>query len=337
MTYDTVVLSGGEVKGFILLGALDYLSRRAYLNSVTNWYGTSIGAIISYLVAIGYTPREILAWLCSRGKLNDIAFSIRSAIEGNGATGFGFIQNILEMMTLEKCHRFYTLETLKREKGQRLCVVTYNKTDCETVCLTPETHPDIPCLIALRMTANFPNLFPRFEYLGKTWVDGGVTNNFPVDYAAEDPYTTHLVGITVTTPPTPIENFIGRDPYNIQIVPYMIRELNMYLCAVHHELESYKISKISANSKVLRIGQASPGFFGFNMTNSDRATLFETGFLKAQSIYEPSEHDTDSETESTAETEPITLWQPDEIEDLTAETTTPPPVMQSPRHEDTEE
>jgi len=321
MTYDTVVLSGGEVKGFILLGALDYLSRRAYLGFVTNWYGTSIGAIIVYLVAIGYTPREILGWLCSRGKLNEVAFSIRSAVEGNGATGFGFIQNILETMTLEKCHRFYTLGGLKRELGKRLCVVTYNKTDCETVCLTPETHPDIPCLIALRMSANFPNLFPRFEYMGKTWVDGGVTNNFPVDYATDDPHTEHLVGITVTTPPTPMENYTGRDPYNIQIVPYMIREMYMYLCAVHNELESFKITKVSSGSKILRIGQESPGLFGINMTNRDRAKLFEIGFLKARDIYEPitveNADTSEAQEETDSESSAVTPWNPEEIEDLT--------------------
>lgn len=329
MTYDTVVLSGGEVKGFTLLGALDYLHRHAYLNTIGNWYGTSVGGIIGYLMAIGYTPREILGWLCSKGQLEDVVFSIRSAVEGNGATGFGFIQNILESMTLEKRHRFYTLGGLKADLGKRLCVVTYNKTDCETVCLTPETHPDIPCLIALRMSANFPNLFPHFEYIGKTWVDGGVTNNFPVDFAAKDPFTDSIVGVTVTMEPTPIPHYSGRDPYNLQIVPHMIREFYMYLCAVHYELETFKIQRLSGNSSVIRLNEISPGLNGVNMTNRDRVAMFENGFFKTREFFEPP-------TANTAEE--ITEWSPDdaireELEDLSviAETSPVSPVMQTPR------
>jgi predicted acylesterase/phospholipase RssA len=310
MTYDTVVLSGGEVKGFSILGALDYLSTRAYLGGVSNWYGTSIGAIIGYLMAIGYSPREILSWLCSKGQLSEVVFSIRSAVEGNGATGFAFIQSILENMTLERRHKFYTLGSLKRELGQRLCVVSYNKTDCETTCFTPESHPDIPCLIALRMSANFPNLFPHFEYLGKTWVDGGVTNNFPIDYASSDVYTENIVGITVTTSPTPIPNYTSRDPYNIQLVPHLIREFYMYLCAVHNDLENFKIANLPPSSKVLRLNVTSPGLNGVNMNNRDRAAMFEDGFIKAREIFEPP-----------SENENVTEWNPtdsdESVEDLT--------------------
>ena len=305
MTYDTVVLSGGEIKGFALLGALDYLQSHMYLTNVTNWYGTSIGAILGYLMAIGYTPREVLSWMCSReGHFSDVVFSIRGALEGDGATGFGFIQTILENMTLAKRHRFYTLGSLKRETGFRLCAVTYNKTDCKTVCLTPETYPDLQCIIALRMSANFPNLFPRFEYLGKSWVDGAVTNNFPIDLAMADPYVNNMVAITVTQPPTPIETYTGRDPYNASLIPSIIRESYMYLCAVHHELDSYKIQQIPAGSTVIRVPMSSPGLNAVNMTNQDRVSMFEEGYFSLRREYEPDSSD------------------PEEIEDLSIDEVT---------------
>ena len=62
--YDTLVLSGSSIKGFAFLGALQYLYENNKLN-IDNYIGTSAGAIISYLLIIGYTPIEIFLDICT--------------------------------------------------------------------------------------------------------------------------------------------------------------------------------------------------------------------------------------------------------------------------------
>ena len=67
--YDTLVLSGGGVNGILELGALQYCNDKNLLSSIKTYVGTSIGSIICYLLIIGYTPVEIIVYLCTHNKL----------------------------------------------------------------------------------------------------------------------------------------------------------------------------------------------------------------------------------------------------------------------------
>ena len=103
INYDTLVLSGGSSKGIIILGALQYAYDNFLLNKVTNYIGTSIGAIICYLLAIGYTPIEIVIYICTNQLFEKIQhFNIVAMINGVGAISFNNIYEHLEKMTIEK-------------------------------------------------------------------------------------------------------------------------------------------------------------------------------------------------------------------------------------------
>jgi predicted acylesterase/phospholipase RssA len=55
MKYDTVCLSGGGIFGFTFIGAIYELINNNLLdiNNITTWIGTSAGAIISFIFALG--------------------------------------------------------------------------------------------------------------------------------------------------------------------------------------------------------------------------------------------------------------------------------------------
>ena len=67
--YDTLVLSGGSSKGILTLGALQYCYDNFLLNKIETYVGTSSGAIISFLLIIGYSPIEIMVYICCNGLL----------------------------------------------------------------------------------------------------------------------------------------------------------------------------------------------------------------------------------------------------------------------------
>ena len=70
MSYDSIILSGGSIKGFCTLGALQYMQDNKIIDdTLTTFAGTSIGSIISFLLIIGYTPIEIVVYLCSNNVL----------------------------------------------------------------------------------------------------------------------------------------------------------------------------------------------------------------------------------------------------------------------------
>ena len=63
---DTICISGGGIKGFCFIGALNYLISKnyIYIKNINNWCGTSIGAVICFLLSIGYTINEIENFNC---------------------------------------------------------------------------------------------------------------------------------------------------------------------------------------------------------------------------------------------------------------------------------
>lgn len=179
--YDTLVLSGGVTKGFGLVGSLQYLHDQNLLSGIHKFIGTSIGAIIAYLVCIGYNPIEIMIISCQKQifeKMTNI--DILNVMHGNGAVSFHIFQEILEKLTIEKIKKYITLSDLYEKYGKELVCCTYNLTLQKPEYISYKTHPEMNCLTALRMTANLPFFFETFLYDGYKYVDGGIADNFPI-------------------------------------------------------------------------------------------------------------------------------------------------------------
>lgn len=179
-TFDTIVLGGGGMRCIATLGALQYL----YDNNMCmprKCIGTSAGAMICFLVAVGFTPVEIMVQLCKRDVLESLLpLNFVSLVTGRGAIPYGRLEQSLEAMVREKCEPGITLEALYREKGRELVCTTFNLTDNRCEYLSWKTHPALPCLTAVRMSAALPILFDDCVVDGKTYIDGGVADNFPI-------------------------------------------------------------------------------------------------------------------------------------------------------------
>ena len=185
--YNTLVLSGGITKGFGLVGSLQYLQDNRVLPHIHKFIGTSIGAIIAYLVCIGYSPIEIMIISCQRKIFEKMAnIDILNVMHGNGAVSFHIFQEILEKLTIEKIKKFITLTDLYTKFGKELVCCTYNLTLQKPEYISYKTHPDLSCLTALRMSANLPFFFETFVYDDYKYVDGGIADNFPISQVAEE-------------------------------------------------------------------------------------------------------------------------------------------------------
>src|SRR5438270_209486 len=56
---DTLVLSGGSIKGISQIGALHCLKKHNLLNNIKNIAGTSVGSMVGLTHCIGYQPIEM--------------------------------------------------------------------------------------------------------------------------------------------------------------------------------------------------------------------------------------------------------------------------------------
>ena len=180
--WKTVVLSGGALRGFALLGSLQALYDRGKLVSAQKYIGTSIGAIIGYLLCIGYTPVEIMVYLCQEKCIEYISSQIDviHSFSGKGMLPFSPIRSILETMTLRKSEVLLTLKALRDHYGKQLVCCTYNYTRGELEFLDDQSHPHLGCLEALQMSSSLPFLFEPFCYQNCLYLDGALISNFPL-------------------------------------------------------------------------------------------------------------------------------------------------------------
>jgi predicted patatin/cPLA2 family phospholipase len=180
--YDTLVLPGGGIKGLLILGALQNCYDNFLLTDIVNYVGTSSGAMTCYLMAIGYTPIDIVTYICCYQIMEKMQhFDLFAMMNNLGATSFSSVSEVLEKMTIDKIGYLPTLLDIKQQYNKNLVFVTYNLTKHSEEYLNYETHPTLPCLVALRMSANLPLVFENYKYNSNLYIDGGMTNNLAID------------------------------------------------------------------------------------------------------------------------------------------------------------
>lgn len=199
--FDSVVIAGGNIKGVAILGSLHYCMENNIIdNEVKYWVGTSIGAIICYMIAIGFKPEEILIHIIkNRGILQTYTnVDYISMVNATGAASYDKLQSLLERITIEKTGRLFTLKQIKDIFGMTLVCVTYNYTKRCAEYLNPDDNPDIPAIIACKMSSNIPIYFDKFKYGDSFYIDGGIHDNFAIDYPFKNGMN-HPLGFNIHT------------------------------------------------------------------------------------------------------------------------------------------
>jgi predicted acylesterase/phospholipase RssA len=183
--YTSIVLGGGGTRCIATIGAMQYLydSFRMHIDgrlATTRFVGTSAGAIICLLLAVGYTPVELMVHLCTRNVLEALLpLDFVSLVTGNGAIPYSRLNVSIRNMVGEKCNPDITLLEL-HNMGRDLVCTTYNMTDNKCEYISWETHPSIPCTTAVQMSSSLPFVFDDCVVEGKLYLDGGIVDNFPI-------------------------------------------------------------------------------------------------------------------------------------------------------------
>lgn len=274
MEIDTLVLSGGSVNGISILGALQYVKDNNMIDNISNFIGTSAGAFACYLLAIGYSPVEIICYICTSGVLEKMKhFNLVAMINGQGASSFSQIQENLEKMTIDKIGQFLTLKDLKTKYGKNLICVTFNVTQGIAEYLSHENFPDLPCLTALRMSANLPFVFEPYKYMNDFYIDGGIVNNFAIDIAEQ--IGKNILGICLS-----YEKMNKTDLSNF--MQYMFK---LMLVPIGYATKS-KINSASSKCKILELDCGPDmNFFNFNISSKLKLELFSSGYSNAKDFF----------------------------------------------------
>lgn len=292
MSYKRLVCSGGGIKGLATLGGLQYVFEKGMLNSVDEMVGTSAGGMILFFMAIGYTPIEIAVYICSNKVVESMQLnSIESIVQATSLYDYATLQAHLERMIISKIGVVPTLLELYQRFHKHLVLVTYNLTTGTTVYLSHLSHPDLSCLDALRMTSNLPFIFNEFVYNQEEYIDGGITDNFPIQYPCEvfgpqpDPKERRRVlGLNLKRRRRPldqsntpsIEKVVYR-VYNIITVPIL-------------EAEERRLKPMldQPDVDIIQIELDYINVYSFSLNNKEKLDIFSVGYNTAKQFFESS-------------------------------------------------
>tara|TARA_A100001015_G_scaffold221287_1_gene249000 strand:+ start:3286 stop:4122 length:837 start_codon:yes stop_codon:yes gene_type:complete len=187
--YNKLVLSGGAKRGILTLGSLEYIyqTHPEFIEHIQTFIGTSIGAIICYLLIIGYKPTKIIAYLLTNDFFNKFkTIDLVKLTNCDGSYSWNIVGKYIKDMTMLISNKLYTMKELYDTFNKELVCITYNYSkQCEEI-LSYKTHPDLACIDALCMSSSIPLFFPRCKYNGEYYLDGGLSNNFPINLLNED-------------------------------------------------------------------------------------------------------------------------------------------------------
>ncbi len=205
-----LVLSGGGAKGIAHIGVLKALEESGIRPDYIA--GTSMGAIVGGLYAIGYSADEIekmigdVDWglvLSNQVPLNYISFEekeyfnrfmLEFPVEDLSVKlPSGLIEGqMLSEMIQHYCWPSYNYNHFDEFPIPFRCVATDVKTGL------PVVFEDGPLPLALRSSMALPSAFTAVAVDSTLLVDGGVTNNFPVDIV-EEMGAEIIIGVNVST------------------------------------------------------------------------------------------------------------------------------------------
>jgi predicted acylesterase/phospholipase RssA len=125
------------------------------------------------------------------------------------------------------------------------------------------------------MSSNLPLVFERYKYGNCLYVDGGISDNFPIQLV-DDP-TKKVLGLLldVETPSfdTDVETNTLEYIYDLLCIPIIVSV-------------EYKISTLSQKCEIIRIPAGGYKFFDFNLSSSTKLNLFSEGYEHMRSVYD---------------------------------------------------
>jgi NTE family protein len=268
-----LVLSGGGVTALGFLGILKLLYEHDLIKEIEHFIGTSMGAIISYLLTIGFTHNELLEF----SKLFNFSKITEDIKLDNFLCNFGFIdmnnikiilKNISNVKNIDNDITF--IQHYEKTK-KKLSITGTCLSDFKLYYFNYENTPDMKIFDAILISCCIPLLFQPIEHDNKCWIDGGIINNFPIDYCDDE--IDNTIGIAIKdicfekctiNPKKDLPDYLS----------------NLFKCLVYSDtvkkLETYDKNTIKYNFDISIM-------VDFNINSDEILEIFNDGYQQAQS------------------------------------------------------
>lgn len=279
-----IVLAGGAIRGIGMLGALQYIDSIYDLHGVKSFFGTSIGSILAYLTCLGYKPIDIIHQLIKSDLLKSLRsdISVSSILQDQGIFKFDRIRDELEILTLSRFGKLFTIKELYDELGKEFCCVTFNYTKSKSEILHHTTHPDLECITAIQMSCSIPFVFNKCIVNNMLYIDGAIADNFPIRIAIKLGKTNIIGIVSYSTSSDPkAEHAVGtaapQETLNLEVSKILALPISKKTKKTIRKFQKkYLIIDVPLSQDVL----------DFNLDVSEIMDMFSRGFKICQIIFD---------------------------------------------------
>jgi NTE family protein len=268
-----LVISGGSIKGFAILGSLHYLTKNKLLNHLKNISATSVGSMIAFLYIINYSAHDIYKLLknIKTTKLTKPNFS--SILTNFGLdNGERMILVLKRLMKNKNIHEDITFKQLFNISNKTLIITGSCLNDKKCYYFSKNTYPDMKILDAIRISISVPLFFTPVKFENKLFVDGGCIDNYPIKIFDDE--LNNTIGLYIHSNKKNKKKISNIESYFTQTLACIMEGNN--------KLYTYQYQKQSIIIKCKDIG-INPQK---SLQEKDIIDMFDTGYISTKKFFE---------------------------------------------------
>ena len=323
-SYRNLVMEGGGIRGIAYGGALQVLAEQGVLAGIRRVGGTSAGAIQAALLAVGYSPQQLIDIVARTPvqRLNDGRFVFfggsRRLLKQHGWYRGDQLTNYLNELVRQQTSQLnltlgqlHQLALAQPARYRDLYTTGTNLTTQRTQVFSYETNPNLRVADAVRISMSIPLYFravlldsqgqvvthPARGQPVQVLVDGGLLANYSIDLFDAPRYQPVGVGPASASTPNPETLGLRLDRAEQialdklpggrqQLAPYVIRNFGSYVGALYSvAIENLNPAKPEDWPRTVSISTA-----GFNpkikrLTAAEKQVLVQSGRAGALTFF----------------------------------------------------
>ena len=187
-----LTFSGGGTHGAVLVGGLRFLYLEGLHTNITHLSCCSVGCFVAIMFCFKFSIEEMEETIKSLVAYNKFSFIPKSnylkIFNNLGLSSTDILIDHLISKIREKYKEYTTNEELENitfmDISKRFGINLYISTTCLNTCqgktFSIEDTPDAKVFQVCRASMSIPFLYKPVEINGEYYVDGGMSNNFPI-------------------------------------------------------------------------------------------------------------------------------------------------------------
>jgi predicted acylesterase/phospholipase RssA len=246
-----LVLGPASMGIYSLIGTLKALESK--LVDVKEISGSSAGSILALLLALGMSVDEILDVALNLNVPEFVKLRIGSFFNKFGFVDLGPIREKL----VEVCGCDPTFEEL----DMKIYVSAFCLNTSSTEYFSRDTHPKMKVIDAVCMSMAIPLIFACGKYDGKTYVDGGTQEQYPmIPFLDKKPHEVTCVKLKMD-----------------RVYQEQINNPRQYVEALIRSSLTNRV-EYSEYTKIIEINVGDTNIFDFSMSYEDKIKLYNIGY-----------------------------------------------------------